>query len=185
MQPDDPRTGVVNATTALTVGAALAIVKWGPDGTERTRYPGAVIETGLVDDWLVARAQWTTPEIHLDGLRFVPGDRLHEFFSPTVPFNAFSVFAPDGTLRGWYANVTYPTILRFDTDPVTLVWHDLWVDLIALPDGSWVIRDEDELEEAGIRESDPALHAMIVGARDEMVARWLARSYPFHEVDRR
>src|SRR5262249_15640704 len=145
--------------------------------------PGVVIDAGAPPPWLALRATWVSREHNLDGLRFVPGDTLHEFFS-LHSFNAFSVFAPDGTLRGWYANVTHPSRLDTTTEPFTLFWHDLYLDVVALPDGMVVVRDEDELDASGLLTTDPALHATILAARDEVLRRWHAGAFPFHEGSR-
>lgn len=166
---------------AIPLGTTLRIVKLAPDGSEVTSYPGVTIDAGAPRPWLALRATWVSREHNLDGLRFVPGDTLHEFFSPHHPFNLFSVFAPDGALRGWYANVTYPSRLNTSTDPFSLFWHDLYVDVVALPAGTVVVRDEDELAAAGLLDSDPALHAEILAARDEVLRRYSAREFPFHE----
>ena len=170
----------------LLPGTPLQIVKLAPDGTETTRYPGLVVEAGAPVPWVAVQATWTSRFHDLNGLHFVAGDTLHEFFSPREPFNAFSVWAPDGRLRGWYANVTHPARLETATDPFTLFWHDLYLDVVALPDGTTVVRDEDELAEAGIAATDPDLHALILSARDELLARRRAGDVPFHEgVERR
>jgi len=165
----------------LAVGTALTVVKLGPDGTETARYPGEVIEAGGPAPWLAVWARWVRRPVELDGLRFEPGDTLHEFFSPRDWFNVFSVFAPGGELRGWYANVTYPTRLDRTTEPPTLSWHDLYVDVVGLPDGRLAVRDEDELAAAGVAGRDPRLAAAIAAARDELVARLRRRDFPFHE----
>jgi hypothetical protein len=165
----------------LPPGAALRIVKLSPEGDEAAIYPGVVVEAGAPSPWVAVRATWVAQRYDLDGLLLVPDDTLHEFFSPAHRFNVFSVFSPDGTLRGWYANVTHPARLDPATDPATLFWHDLYLDVVALPDGTVVVRDEDELAEAGLATSDPALHAEIVAARDELVRRFAERTVPFHE----
>jgi hypothetical protein len=169
---------------AIPLGTTLRIVKLAPGGEEVASYPGIVIEAGAPPPWLALRATWVSREHNLDGLRFVPGDTLHEFFSPRHPFNLFSVFAPDGTLRGWYANVTHPSRLDTTTDPFTLYWHDLYLDVVALPEGAVIVRDEDELDAAGLLSTDPALHAEILAARDELLRRSKAREFPFHEMSR-
>ena len=166
---------------SLAAGTELRIVKLGPDGREATSYPGHVIDCGAPTPWIVARADWVLKPIELDGLRFLPGDRLHEFFSPVEPFNVFSVWSPNGDLRGWYANVTYPARLELAPDPIALYWHDLYLDVIGLPDGAVTVCDEDELAGSGLASSDPDLHAMIVRARDELLRRFAARAFPFHE----
>jgi hypothetical protein len=53
--------------------------------------------------------------------------------------------------------------------------------LIALPNGVYVVRDEDELEESGLATSDPALHKLILDTRDELIRLFEHRAFPFHE----
>lgn len=162
-------------------GTEIQIVKLDPDGNEAIRYPGVVVEGPFPAPWLTLRATWVTRALDIDGLLFIPGDRLHEFFSPAHPFNVFSVFSPAGALRGWYANVTYPSRLDIATSPPTLYWHDLYLDVIALPSGEVVVRDEDELDESGLLHTDPTLHADIVAAHHELLRLVAARTFPFHE----
>jgi adenylate kinase family enzyme len=172
------------AWSELRPGAAVTVVKLTPASDEAARYPGLVIDAGAPAPWLAVRATWVSRLVDLDGLTFVPGDTLHEFFSPAHLFNVFALFAPDGDLRGWYANVTHPARLDPGTDPPTLTWHDLYVDLIAFPDGRAIVRDEDELAEAGLAAADPALHATILATRDDLLRLCAARAFPFHEGDR-
>ena len=121
----------------LTIGQEISVVKLDPHGTEVARYPGEVVARGPENAWLALRATWTYKRIEIDGLVFEPGDELIEWFSPLLPFNAFAVLSPTGDLRGWYANVTYPAFLeRADSShPLTLVWHDLYLDLVGLAHG--------------------------------------------------
>jgi hypothetical protein len=63
----------------------------------------------------------------------------------------------------------------------TVVWHDLFIDLIGFPDGQFLILDEDELEASGMMDDEPDLVALILVARDTMIERFRARDFPFHE----
>ena len=167
--------------TDLEPGRKLTIVKRAPDGSEAARYPGVVIDVAAPSPWLAAQARWVRRAVQTGELWFLPGDELHEFFSPHDWFNAFSVFSPEGTLRGWYANVTYPATIDFDADPPILIWHDLYVDVILLPDGNPVVLDEDELDASGLASANPDLHARILATRDELLELARARAFPFHE----
>jgi len=167
--------------STLDAGMKLEIVKLAPDGSVAARYPGVVMAFDAAANWLTVRAKWRLHEIETGGLRFIPGDELHEYFSPAYGFNVFSIFSPEGELRGWYANVTHPTRIEFETTPPMLSWHDLYVDLIVLPDGRRVVRDEDELKASGFEAKDPALHALILKTRDELIALASASAFPFHE----
>ena len=184
-RPDRERDGAapVNGDQwpSLAPGTSLMVVKLAPDGSEVTRYPGVVLASPAPAPWLGVAAQWVNRRVDLDGLAFIPGDTLHEYFSPNDRFNVFAVFAPTGRWRGWYANVTYPARLNAATDPPTLSWHDLYVDVVVLPDGRVVIRDEDELAAAGLAKRDPALHTTILATRDTILEQVARRAFPFHE----
>ncbi len=166
----------------LAAGTPLTIVKLDPAGCEVTRYPGVVIDAGEPHPWVPVQARWVSRDYDLNGLLFIAGDTLHEFFSPADWFNVFSVFTPEGQLRGWYANVTFPARLDIESEPATLFWHDLYIDVVGLPVGRLVVRDEDELDQAGLETTDPELHAKIVAMRDEIMRRCMARDFPFHET---
>jgi predicted RNA-binding protein associated with RNAse of E/G family len=166
----------------MVAGKPLIIVKLDPDGCEVTRYPGVVIDAGEPIPWVAVQAKWVSRDYDLSGLLFIAGDILHEFFSPVDWFNVFSVFAPEGELRGWYANVTYPARLDAKSEPAMLFWHDLYIDVVGLPDRRLVVRDEDELDQSGLQTGDPALHARIITTRDEIMRRCAAREFPFHET---
>lgn len=180
----DAPTGVAAAPARwpiLPPGTAVVVVKLAPDGGEVTRYPAVVREGGSPRPWLAVEARWTGARVELDGLVFAPGDTLWEYFSPIDPFNVFALFAPDGRLKGWYANATHPTTLVVDAEPPRVVWHDLYLDVVGLADGSAAVRDEDELAEAGVADRDPVLFAAILAARDELLDRLERRRFPFHD----
>lgn len=163
----------------LAPGQAVTVIKLAPDGKEAARYPGEVVALYLSERWIVVRATWTYRQVDLDGLSFVPGDELLEWFSPDHPFNAFAVISPGGDLRGWYANVTYPTRLDDSESPPLLVWHDLYLDLVGLPNGTVTLRDEDELLASRLRERDPQLYRRIIGASAELSRRFELGLPPF------
>lgn len=167
---------------SLDPGARLAVVKLSPNGEEAARYEGEVVANVEPESWLVVSATWTYREMDVDGLVFQPGDRLLEWFSPELPWNAFAVISPRHELRGWYGNVTKPAFMTLDqpgaSSPV-LYWHDLYLDLIGRPDGMATIRDQDELDASGLAISDPGLFRCILEAADEMERRFRRQSIPF------
>lgn len=163
----------------LEPGKVVDVVKLSPEGNEAARYPGTVVAHRNPERWVAVQATWTYREVVLDGLVFSPGDALLEWFSPDIMFNAFAVYSPSGVLRGWYANVTHPTYLVPGVTRPTLVWHDLYLDLVGLPDGSFVMRDEDELSESGLASSDPELWQRINIAAEEVASRFKAGAAPF------
>ncbi len=166
----------------LTPGDRVTVIKLAPDGAEVARYPGAVVARVRSESWVVIQATWTNRTIELDGLTFCPGDNLLEWFSPERHFNAFAVHAPSGPLKGWYANVTYPAWLDVNEKPPCLFWQDVYVDLVGLPDGTFTIRDEDELRGSRLEQCDPDLYYRVLLARDELVRRFQSGVAPFADV---
>jgi protein associated with RNAse G/E len=160
----------------------LSIVKRSPDGREAARYPGTVIRGFDQDFWLLVHATWTYRRIELDGLSFCPEDDILEWFSPAHWFNAFAVFSREGRFKGWYANVTYPAQIDMNADPPVLTWHDLYVDLVGLPDATFTIRDDDELLASGLDDTYPGLYQRILAARMELIRLFAQGQRPFtHE----
>lgn len=171
----------IPAWSSLLPGAELTIVKLAPDGSEAARYRGEVVGH-RPDSWVLVLATWTNRTIELAGLSFHPGDSLLEWFSPRHPFNAFAVYSSQDRLKGWYANVTHPAWLDTTKDPPVLFWHDLYLDLVGLPDGSFTVFDDDELLASGLAGADPQLHARILEARSELIRRFELRLPPFAEL---
>ncbi len=189
-QPDAPAWGVDEATMArwdaLVPGVEVTIVKRSAKdgGREHARYPGTVIVPDLPAPWVTLESHWTYGGVRQADLTFEVGDVLHEIFSPIHPYNAFAVFAQSGDLKGWYANVDWPAVLEDEGDETLLVWNDLFIDVVATPDGHVTVLDEDELEESGLATCDPELHQRILSARDELVARVHEQRPPFVALNR-
>ena len=159
----------------------MTVVKLAPDGSEAARYRGEVVDHRR-DSWLLVHATWTYRQIELGELSFCPGDNLLEWFSPEHPYNAFAVFSPQDHFKGWYGNVAHPARLETTIDPPVLFWHDLYLDLVGLPDGSFTIWDDDELYASGLARTDPELLARILEARSELIHRFQHRLPPFAEA---
>ncbi len=164
----------------LPSGTTVSIVKLRPDGSQATTYPATVIDVGAPSPWIAVEAFWTRPTTAVDGLVFSTYDRIHEYFSNRHPFNVFAVFSGNGTMKGWYANVTHPAWMGFHSGTPAIFWHDLFVDVVGLPDGERFVRDEDELAAARTTVSE-ALYQRIHAARDEILCRLELREFPFHE----
>lgn len=170
--------------TSLPPGTAVTVTKLNPAGEAVTTYAATVVDVGAPAPWLALEARWTFKVIETHGLAFHPGDRLVEYFSPEHPYDVFAVFAPDGALRGWYANVTHPTIIDPRHHPPSVVWHDLYLDVVMLPGGEPVLVDEDELDASGLRALDPRLDERIRAAGHHLLRLARAGRFPFDTGDR-
>ncbi|MFD5896072.1 DUF402 domain-containing protein [Streptomyces sp. NPDC060366] len=140
-------------------------------GRTKIRYPATLI----ADDGarVVVRAPWAA-----DGVRdfgfvcFEPGDVFTEHYWRDRWYAVKEVRAGDGTLKGWYCDVTRPTVVRgLGTGELRyeLLVEDLDLDLWASADGSTVLRlDEDEFEESGLAGRDPVAADAARRALDEL-----------------
>jgi protein associated with RNAse G/E len=164
-----------SASSGISAGEEMRIVKLSPDGNEAATYNGTLVHSH--PGWLVVRATWTFRRMALGYMTFEPGDYLLEYFATERPFNAFVLFSPQDEFKGWYCNITYPSTV----EDYTLYWHDLYVDVIQKADGTILVLDEDELEASGLERHDPALHTMILDARDLVVEKMRTQAYPFSE----
>lgn len=160
----------------LQPGTEVEIVKLRPDGSHAASYQGTLVTSP--ENWLVARATWTFRRMHLGYMIFEPGDYLLEYFATHEPFNAFALFSPESEFKGWYCNITHPTVVRDST----IVWHDLYLDVVQRSDRKILVLDEDELEDSDLARQDPDLHRMITSTCETVVSMMRNRDYPFSEV---
>jgi hypothetical protein len=159
----------VIAFAEIPIGATVTVVKRAPDGSEATRYPAIRVVSTAPSPWVELVAEWTVPNVVVAGLPFIPGDTVREFFSAEHPYNAFAVISPEGEMRGWYGNVTYPAFFDEVEGEQVLVWHDLYLDVVIMPDGAMHLLDDDELEESGIPGRDTEFATAIVQARLDLI----------------
>ncbi|MCP3822555.1 DUF402 domain-containing protein [Streptomyces sp. A3M-1-3] len=144
----------------------VALVK---GGRTKIRYPATLIADD--GDRITVRATWAAEGTRDFGfVRFEPGDVFTEHFWRRRWYAVKEVRSGDGTLKGWYCDVTRPAVVRDDE----LVVEDLDLDLWVSADRSSVLRlDEDEFEASGLAARDPEAAAQARRALDtlELLAR--------------
>ncbi|MGW4724512.1 DUF402 domain-containing protein [Streptomyces sp. NPDC004291] len=135
-------------------------------GRTKIRYPAEVLvaEPGR----LSVRAPWAAEGVRDFGfVRFEPGDVFVEHYWRDRWFTVKEVWSADGSLKGWYCDVTRPPVIG----GAGVVVEDLDLDLWVSADGSEVLRlDEDEFAASGLAASDPEAAARAVAALDELEA---------------
>jgi len=120
----------------------ITVIKLGPQGAEKIRYQGELLEK--LPTGIVIQAQWTLPTKELGYTRFEPGDIFTEYYYSDRWYNIFAILAVDGKCKGWYCNVAQPaTILEECIEQVDLLL-DVWVNL----EGEPLLLDEDEFAAA-------------------------------------
>ncbi|WP_455358119.1 DUF402 domain-containing protein [Streptomyces sp. SYSU K21746] len=150
----------------MTTGLTVALVK---AGRTKIRYPATLIADD--GDRVTVRAPWAAEDTRDFGfVRFEPGDVFTEHFWRARWYAVKEVRSGDGTLKGWYCDVTRPAVVRGDE----LVVEDLDLDLWVSADRSSVLRlDEDEFEASGLTARDPEAAEQARRALDalELLAR--------------
>jgi predicted RNA-binding protein associated with RNAse of E/G family len=128
---------------------------------------------------LLIHALWDRDAADLGYVVFEPGDHFYEHHYTDRWYNIFEVRAADGTLKGWYCNVTRPAQIARDV----VTSEDLELDLFVPPDRAHPLRlDLDEFEARGLADSDPAAHAAALAALDELERMATSGELPFTDV---
>jgi len=134
-------------------------------------YPAVVLHDD--GDHIAVRAPWFGDVARDMGfILFEPGDVWTEHYWRTRWFSIKEVRAADGSLKGWYCDVTRPASAVADApDGPRLDVADLDLDLWLSADHSQVLRlDEDEFEASGLTAREPETAARAVAALDELEA---------------
>lgn len=128
-------------------------------------YPATVVADDGVH--VVVRAPWADPQVRdLGFVRFAPGDVFVEHYWRDRWYAVKEVRDAAGGLKGWYCDVTRPTVVRDGTLEVADLDLDLWVSA----DLSRVERlDEDEFLASGLVERDPVAADQARRALAELV----------------
>jgi protein associated with RNAse G/E len=126
----------------LAEGSAIHVRKLRPDGSQAFAWDGVVLRCD--ESGIVLRAEFNVDLVDLGFTTFRRGDEFVEFYYFDRWYNVFQVSSPDGTLKGWYANVGLPAELRPAAGE--LVYVDLALDVWARPDGEFIVLDQDEFD---------------------------------------
>ena len=164
----------------LEVGKPVRVRKLKPGGEFVFAWDGVVMRCDA--EGIVLRAEFNVDVVEREWATFRRGDVFVEFyyFAPTNPserarnYNVFEITQPDGTPKGWYCNLGLPAELDMESGSISYV--DLALDVWANPDGSFVVLDEDELEE--LLQGHPELTRAAEQGRADLVALAESRRLP-------
>jgi len=140
--------------------------KLSPQGEELWRYQGTVLRrTGAS---MVLEAVYDRSDVDFHGLGLRHGDRFVETHYSDRWYNVFAVHDVDsGELKGWYCNIVRPARL----EPEHIWSVDLALDLVVLPDGRWVVVDQDEFVELRLAPEERKQAAQALGRLQAEAAR--------------
>jgi hypothetical protein len=142
-------------------------------------YPAVVLHDD--GDHVVVRAPWFGDVPRDMGFAvFEPGDVWTEHFWRTRWFSVKEVHAADGSVKGWYCDVTRPaTVIAGDPAGLgpgsgagsRIEVSDLDLDLWLSGDHTLVLRlDEDEFDASGLAAREPETAARATASLDELEA---------------
>jgi predicted RNA-binding protein associated with RNAse of E/G family len=142
-------------------------------GHQVLAYPGRVLERS--PHAIVLRTEWDRGPMDLGFVLLEPNDRWTEYFFADRWYNIFEIRASDGSLKGWYCNITRPAHIS----PDEVAAEDLALDLWVTPGGDMQVLDEDEFAALSLSstEREAARKALA-----DLQARVTQRDPPFSEV---
>jgi len=130
-------------------GQQITVIKLSPQGEEKVRYTGHIVEP--LSHGVVLQANWTLPMRDLGYTRFEPQDQFKEYYYTDRWFNIFAISSVLGTHKGWYCNIAEPAQLSRDDIRQVDLLLDVWVN----PAGEPLILDEEEFATAAVSVLNP------------------------------
>jgi uncharacterized protein len=156
----------------LLVGSAIQVRKLKPSGALDFAWEGVVLRCDA--SGMVLRAEFNVDVVEREFATLHRGDVFVEFYYFERRYNVFQISSADGVLKGWYANLGLPA--QLDPETRQLSYVDLALDVWANPDGSFVVLDDDELDE--LLEAYPQLTGAAEQGRAELIRLAESRQLP-------
>ena len=117
----------------------VIVIKLNPQREETWRYEGHILEKE--ENSLLIEAFFNRSDFTFHDILLKKNDRFLERYFTDRWYNIFEIHdRDDDHLKAWYCNVTAPA----EFSPGQIAYVDLALDLLAYPDGSHLILDEDE-----------------------------------------
>jgi len=149
----------------------FTVYKLDANGNEVLSYSGELMGRGA--NWVHIQAVFQPKQADIGPAVFHQGDVFHEWFYSDRWYNVFRVHnGTDGTLRGWYCNITRPAVITA-TDVRS---DDLELDVFITPDEVFHVLDEDEFAALGLSKDE---RIQVLNTVDRIWAAYLHREPPF------
>ena len=150
------------------------IVKLDAAGEEQLSYRGTLVARG--QNWVCIDARFAMPDRDLGYICLRRGDHFREWFYADRWYNIFRVSdAKDGSLKGWYCNITRPARIT----NASAAAEDLALDVFVGPDGCTLLLDEAEFAALNLPEQDRQQAWQAVAELLRLVKQ---RQPPFDEI---
>ncbi len=163
------------------MGMQMTVHKLNSKREETWRYTGQ--ELRRTEKGLLIEAYFNRDDTPFHNLILKRNDRFVEAYFFDRWYNIFEMYdRDDGSLKGWYCNVTTPAELH-ESD---IRYVDLALDLLVYPDGRQLTLDEDEFEaeqldqetQARARQALEALKSLVQPERGFRLAAYLEEHIP-------
>lgn len=149
----------------------VIVDKVSPQGELKWSYAGEVVERS--ENHLVLEAFFDRDDMPFMDTTLKRGDRFVETYYTDCWYNIFEIHdRDDGSLKGWYCNITRPSKI---TDG-RVEYVDLFLDLWVGTDGAQTVLDEDEFLAA---ELDDETRQLAWDALFELQERFNLKQPPF------
>lgn len=139
----------------------VIVIKLNPKREEIWRYQGKILSHN--ENTRLIEALFNREDMLFHGITIKENDRFIERYFTDRWYNIFEIHdRDDDRLKAWYCNVTTPASFS----PGKITYIDLALDLLAYPDGEYLLLDEDEFEALVL---DDETHSKALQALDSLV----------------
>ena len=123
----------------------VIVIKLNPQREETWRYEGRILAKN--ENSLLIEAYFNRPDFTFHDILLKENDRFIERYFTDRWYNIFEIHdRDDDRIKAWYCNITRPAAFS----PGQIAYVDLALDLLAYPDGSYLVLDEDEFSALAI-----------------------------------
>ncbi len=155
---------------------AYTVYKLNEHGIEKLHYPATLVSRDPAAGHIAVEAVFSIASADAGAFELNEGDRMVEHFFTDRYYNVFEVSAPDGSLKGYYCNITRPAVV---TDSEIRA-DDLALDISVNPSGAFMLLDEDEFRDLALS-TDERQAAEL--AADELVSLIRSAAWPFERLN--
>ncbi|MFW6235098.1 MAG: DUF402 domain-containing protein [Spirochaetota bacterium] len=154
---------------------AYTVYKLNEHGVEKLHYPATCISHDAVAGHITVEAIFSIDSADGGAFRLQKGDRMVEYFFSDRYYNVFEVSDPDGSLKGYYCNITRPASISESE----IRADDLALDISVDAAGNYRVLDREEFDALSLSESERAAALEAADSLIDMISR---ASWPFHRL---
>lgn len=140
----------------------VIIIKLNTQFKETWRYIGHILKQG--SNSLLIEAYFNRKSLSFHGITLKKNDRFIEVYYNDRWYNIFEIHdRNDDHLKAWYCNVSTPAVFS----PGQITYVDLALDVLAFPNGNYLVLDKDEFKALPLEDKT---RAKALDALDTLIA---------------